>query len=135
MTAGTRSVMRIERLNFLLGGMLSLAALIFGTRPQFLGVVAGVLLTCTNFWFLRRMVFRWTEDVAAGRPTNRMALLAPKMLGMFAAVAFVVLFLPVSVVGFTIGYSVFVASVAVEAVYLMINPPAEPPDPENPTDG
>lgn len=135
MTSGTASVMRIERLNLLLGGLLSLAALIFGTKPQFLGVVTGVVLTCTNFWFLRRMVFRWTADVAAGRPTNRMVLLAPKMLGMFVAVAFVVLFLPVSVVGFTIGYSVFVASIAVEAVYLMIYPPAEPPDPENPTDG
>lgn len=135
MTSGTASVMRIERLNLVLGGLLSLAALVFGTKPQFLGVVTGVILTCTNFWFLRRMVFRWTSDVAAGRPTNRMVLLAPKMLGMFVAVAFVVLFLPVSVVGFTIGYSVFVASIAVEAVYLMIYPPAEPPDPENPTDG
>jgi len=133
MTTGTASVMRIERLNFVLGGLLSLAALLFGTKAQFLGVVTGVVLTCTNFWFLRRMVFRWTADVAAGRPTNRMVLLAPKMLGMFLAVTVVILFLPISVVGFTIGYSVFVASIAVEAVYLMIYPPADPP--ENPTDG
>jgi hypothetical protein len=130
-TNSTASVMRIERLNMLLGGVLSLVALFVGTRAQFLGVLVGVILTCVNFMMLRRLVFRWTADVAAGRPTNRAMLLAPKMTGMFAAVAFIVLFLPISVVGFTIGYSVFVASILIEGLYITI----KPPPPEDPTDG
>jgi hypothetical protein len=129
-TSGTRSVLRIERLNMLFGGVLALVASFVGTREQFLGVLTGVILTCVNFMMLRRLVFRWTDDVAAGRPTNRMALLAPKMAGMFAAVAFIVLFLPISVVGFTIGYSVFIASILVEGIYLVIKPPP-PEDPSN----
>jgi hypothetical protein len=132
--AGTASVIRIERLNIGIGAALCLAPLVFGTKPQFLGMVVGVTLTCMNFIMLRRLVFRWTADVAAGRPTNRMTLLAPKMLGMFAAVAIVVLYMPISVVTFTIGYSVFVASILIEAIYLAIKP--QPPEaPEDPTDG
>jgi hypothetical protein len=129
-TSGTRSVMRIERLNMLFGAVLGLVAYFVGTREQFLGVVTGVVLTCVNFMLLRRLVFRWTADVAAGRPTNRAALLAPKMFGMFAAVAFIVLFLPISVVGFTIGYSVFIVSILVEGLSLVIKPPP-PEDPSN----
>ena len=71
MTTATKSVMRIERLNMLLGSVLSLVTLVIGTRAQFLGVLTGVILTCVNFMMLRRLVFRWTDDVAAGRPTNR----------------------------------------------------------------
>jgi len=49
---------------------------------------------------------------------------------MFAAVAFIVLFLPISVVGFTIGYSVFIVSILVEGISLVIKPPP-PEDPSN----
>jgi hypothetical protein len=129
MSSGTRSVMRIERINLAIGTALSIGALVLGNREQFLGVVTGVALTCINFMMLRRLVFRWTTDVAAGRPTNRVALVAPKMLGLMAAVVFAITFLPISIVGFTIGYSVFVGSIILDSIYLAIWPtPADPSD-------
>jgi hypothetical protein len=40
------------------------------------------------------------------------------------------MFLPISAVAFTIGYSVFVASIMIETIYSQLAPP--PPDPAAP---
>ena len=116
MSAGD-SMVRIERLNYLLGAAAVLIAVFVGTRAQMLGVAVGVALTCANFTVLRRLVFRWTADTAAGKASNRVALIMPKMAALMAAVVLALTLLPISAIAFTIGYSVFIASIVVESIY------------------
>jgi len=122
------SMLRIERMNYMLGAVATLVAVFIGDRSEILGVAIGVALTCLNFTFLRRLVFRWTADTAAGRTSNRVVLILPKMVGLLAAVVLVLTLLPVSTIAFTIGYSVFIASIAVETVLSLLRGPASPAD-------
>ena len=66
-------------------------------------------------------------------------LMLPKMLGLMGAVALAIVFLPINVVAFAIGYSVFLASIAVEAVYSVVRTPdddaAGVPGSGSPTNG
>jgi hypothetical protein len=126
------SVRRIERLNYVLGGLtIVIAALTVSSRPA-LGVALGVILTCLNFAALRWLVFRWTAAVKAGdeRGSNRIYLILPKMIGMMGAVALIVIFLPIDAVGFLIGYSIFLPSIVIGAVLDTVAPgPADEPGP------
>jgi ATP synthase I chain len=136
---GTLSILRIERLNYLFGGVLVILAALFATQDQALGVAVGVALTCLNFFFLRKLVFKWTAAVKAGdeRGSARIYLILPKMIGLMAAVVLIMLFLPIHPVGFVIGYSIFIASIVVGAVLdLLMTPSPEPGAPTgapNPT--
>jgi|GEM_PF-1338913 len=137
-----QAILRIERLNYLFGGIAVIVAALTATRSQALGVAVGVALTCLNFFILRKIVFRWTAAVKANdeKGGNRIYLILPKMVGMMGAVVLVVMFLPINAVGFVIGYSIFIASIVVGTVYdLMLSPsvdaevaPATPSD-DNPT--
>lgn len=128
MTTNPDSMVRIERLNYFLGAALSLGSLAIGTRPQVLGIAIGVLLTCLNFTVLRRLVFRWTADTAAGRSSNRVVLILPKMIALMTAVVLALMFLPISAVAFTIGYSVFIVSITIETLYSSLAPRPAPAD-------
>ncbi|MDQ3366929.1 MAG: ATP synthase subunit I [Myxococcota bacterium] len=114
------SILRIERLNYGIGAVLTLAALLTQSRPIALGVVVGVALTCLNFFVLRRLIVKWTSDAARGKTGNAPLLMLPKMAGLMAAVALAVLFLPLDVIAFTVGYSIFIVSIIVEAIYSSI---------------
>ncbi|HET9626814.1 MAG TPA: ATP synthase subunit I [Kofleriaceae bacterium] len=127
MAAGP-SILRMERWNYGLGAVsIALAAI---TQPQAisLGFTVGVLLTCLNFFFLRKLVVKWTADAAAGKPGKAPILILPKMVGMMGAVAVVVLFLPINVIAFIVGYSIFMVSIVAETIYsaLRPQPDAEP---------
>lgn len=136
---GTASILRIERLNYLFGGVLVILAALFASQDQALGVAVGVALTCLNFFFLRKLIFKWTAAVKAGdeRGGARIYLILPKMIGLMAAVVLVMLFLPIHPVGFVIGYSIFIASIVVGGVLdLLMTPSPEPGPPAgdpNPT--
>ena len=126
------SIRRIERLNYILGGItIVVAALTVSSRPA-LGVALGVVLTSLNFAALRWLVFRWTAAVKAGdeRGSNRIYLILPKMIAMMGAVALVVIFLPIDAIGFIVGYSIFLPSIVIGAVMDTVAPsPAEEPGP------
>lgn len=110
-------IRRVERLNYLIGGALVIGAALTQPREIALGIAVGVALTCVNFFFLRRLVYRWTRAAAAGEPTSGSAgLMIPKMIALMGAVVLSLTFLPISPAAFAIGYSVFVASIFVEAV-------------------
>ena len=131
----SHGIRRIERLNYVLGGVtIIIAALTVSSRPA-LGVALGVLLTCANFAALRWLVFKWTASVKAGddRGGNRIYLILPKMVGMMGAVTLAVLFLPIDAVGFLIGYSVFLPSIVIGAVLDTVAP--GPADEASPTTG
>ena len=95
------SMIRIERLNYVLGGVLVILAAL--TQPQTiaLGVTVGVALTCANFYVLRRLVSKWTSDAAQGKTGNAPLLMMPKMVGLMGAVAVAILVLPIDPIAFT----------------------------------
>jgi hypothetical protein len=117
MAASLNTVRLVERLNYAIGGVLVIAAALFATQKQALGIVIGVLLTCLNFAVLRGLVYKWTQAVKEGEPSSGKAfLIMPKMIGMMAAVVVIILFLPVDAVAFLIGYSIFFPSIVVAGV-------------------
>lgn len=127
------SIRRIERLNYAIGAVVIAAAALTQPRDIALGVAVGALLTCINFFVLRKLVTKWTRDAAHGRGGNASLLMLPKMLGLMGAVAVAIVFLPIDVVAFTIGYSIFLVSIAIEATYSTLRvPDDEPATPAHP---
>lgn len=128
----TPSLLRIERLNYALGGILVIAAAVTQPRPIALGVAVGVALTCLNFFVLRKLVFKWTSDAQKGKPGNAPLLMLPKMIGLMGAVAVAILVLPIDPIAFTIGYSLFIVSIVIDTTYSALRPhKAEPTSTEH----
>ena len=116
------SLIRVERLNYVLGGILCIVAALTRSRAEALGVAVGVALTCLNFALLRRIIGRGIAAAASGESSNRMLLVMPKMMALMAAVVIALKFLPISAPAFAIGYSIFVVSVTIETVYSLLMP-------------
>ena len=127
------SIRRIQRLNYGIGAVLIATAALTQPRSIALGVTVGVILTCLNFFVLRKLVVKWTSDAAAGRTSNASFLMLPKMIGLMGAVAVAVLLLPIDVIAFTIGYSIFLISTIVETTYSALRT-SEGPAPGAPRD-
>jgi hypothetical protein len=125
------SILRIERLNYGISAVAILIALVTQPRPVILGVAIGAGLTCLNFYVLRRLTVKWTAEAAHGRGGNASLLMLPKMVGLMAAVAAAVLFLPIDVIAFAVGYSIFIVSIIVETTYSALRPAAADPASEN----
>jgi hypothetical protein len=123
---------RIQRLNMGIGGALIIVAALLRPRSEALGVAVGVALTCLNFFLLTRIITKWTADVAAGRPSPTSLLMVPKMTGLMVLVVLALWLLPISAPAFAVGFSVFVVSIIVEAVYSTVAAPATA-DAANPT--
>jgi len=116
---------RIERLNYLFGGLLCIAVVFLATRrDQALGAAVGVALTCLNFALLRRLVFKWTSSVKEGdeRGGTRIYLILPKMVGLMGAVVLALWLLPIDAVFFVVGYSVFILSIVVAGAMAGLGP-------------
>jgi putative flippase GtrA len=120
------SLVRIERLNYAVGGVLVILAAVTQPRSIALGVAVGVALTCINFMMVRRLVFRATRDAADGHTSNRMLLVLPKMMLVMAAVVLSLALLPINAAAFAVGYSIFIASIVIEGVYAATRPPTDP---------
>ena len=118
------SIHRIERLNYVISAGVILIALITQSRPVTLGLAVGAGLTCLNFYVLRRLIVKWTTEAAKGRGGNSGMLMLPKMVGLMGAVAAAVLLLPLDVIAFAIGYSIFIVSIIVETTYTALRPSA-----------
>jgi ATP synthase I chain len=129
------SIHRIERLNYILGGVMTIGGALTQPRPIALGVAVGVALTCVNFFVLRKLVVKWTTDAAQGKTGNAPYLMLPKMVGLMGAVALSILLLPIDPVAFVIGYSTFLVSITIETLHsaLRHEAPVDPHEtPENP---
>lgn len=127
------SIRRIERLNYAIGAIVIAVAALTQPRDIALGLAVGTLLTCANFFVLRKLVFKWTRQAASGRGGNAGLLMLPKMVGLMGAVALAILVLPINVIAFTIGYSIFFVSIIIEAIYSALRTPDdEPATPTNP---
>lgn len=124
----TPSILRIERINYALAGVLIILAALTQPQPVALGFAVGAALTCLNFFVLRKLVTKWTSDAAQGKSSNAALLMLPKMVGLMGAVAVAVLILPIDVIAFTIGYSLFIVSIIIDTTYAALRPsPAHSP--------
>lgn len=128
------SILRIERLNYGIGAVVVAAAALTQPRDIALGIAVGVLLTCINFFVLRKLVVKWTREAASGKGGNASLLVLPKMIGLMGAVALSLLFLPINAVAFTIGYSIFIISIIVEATYSALRTPEDEPSTSEPNE-
>lgn len=129
---GSPSIHRIERINYVLAAIVVIGGLFTRDKGIVLGLIAGSALTCLNFYVLRRLVVKWTADAAAGKGGGTASMLMmPKMIGLMLAVAAAVLLLPLDVIAFTIGYSIFVLSIVIETASTALRAPAQDPDSEH----
>ena len=122
------SIHRIERLNYALAIVVTIIGLLTQSRSIVLGLVVGSGLTCLNFFVLRKLVVKWTTAAQTGKGGGTASMLMlPKMVFLMGAVTLSVLLLPINVIAFTIGYSIFIVSIVVEASYSALRSP----DPES----
>lgn len=129
---GSPSIHRIERINYVLAAIVVIGGMFTRDKGIVLGLIAGSALTCLNFYVLRRLVVKWTADAAAGKGGGTASMLMmPKMIGLMLAVAAAVLLLPLDVIAFTIGYSIFVLSIVIETASTALRAPAQDPDSEH----
>jgi hypothetical protein len=111
------SILRIERINYALAVVTVVIGLVTQSQEVVLGLMVGSALTCLNFFVLRKLVAKWTAEAASGKGGNASLLMLPKMIFLMGAVAVSVLVLPLDVIAFTIGYSIFIVSIVIEAAY------------------
>ncbi len=124
---GSPSIHRIERINYILAGIVVAVGLLTQSQPIVLGLMVGAGLTCLNFYVLRRLVVKWTADAASGKGGGAASMLMmPKMIGLMGAVAFAVLLLPIDVIAFTIGYSIFILSIVIETASTALRSTQDP---------
>ena len=130
------SMRRIERINYAIGAIVIAGAALTQPRHIALGLCVGILLTCANFFVLRKLVTKWTREAQTGNDRGNTALLMlPKMIGLMGAVAVAILVLPIDVVAFTIGYSIFLISIIVDTTYSALRPqPGQASPPNQPTE-
>ncbi len=113
-----RALVRIERLNYIIGLVLVLACVGLTNQKFALGVLTGAALTCINFSLVRLLVEKLLA--ASSEKQGRAAILfIPKMSGLILAAALAVFFLPISPIGLGIGFSVFIVSMMVESIRFM----------------
>ena len=111
---GRPKIHNIERLNYVIVGLATIVCALTQSQRFALGFAVGGGLTCLNFFVLRKLIGKWIADAAAGRGSNASYLMLPKMAGLMGAVAVAILVLPLDPIGFVIGYSIFLVSIAVE---------------------
>lgn len=119
-----KSLSRIERMNYILGGVLVAAVGVLGTRDQLFGALIGVVLCAVNFTLVVRIVEKMTA-AASGQSKASGLLLAPKMLLLMGAAALALFLLPISAVMLAAGFSVFLVSIGVETVRYVLRSPAD----------
>ena len=111
------SLHRIERLNWILGGVLVAVCGALGTMEHVLGSLVGVVLGAVNFSLVARIVEKMAL-AAQGKLDAKAGsmFLMPKMAILMGLVFAALYFLPVSVPALAVGFSVFMLSIVVETV-------------------
>jgi hypothetical protein len=112
---GPKELARIERLNALLAGVLSVGAAILFSSPVAIGVAVGGALAVVNFYGVRRLVAASLRRDGMKRAALQLLLIG-KMGLLFVMVFLAIRFLPLNAVGLAIGMSVFLISIAVESI-------------------
>ena len=119
------SLRRIERTNYILGGVMIAVAAWVLPRDQALGLLVGVVIGSVNFSLIRRIVESWISKTAEGKSSTSGYFLIPKMGALIAAVFLAMRFLPISPIFMAIGFSIFLLSIAIEMTRVITSPPGD----------
>lgn len=113
----------VERWNLILGIALTLvSALIFPRVRVVLGVAVGAAVACVNFAILRRLV----EKIVAARSKGLLiGIVMAKMAALLVGVWLILKYLPVNVIAFTVGLSIFLVSFVIATVKVSVAQAAE----------
>ncbi len=121
----TSGLKRIERTNYVLGGIATVVCAVTLDRSQTLGILVGSLLGSVNFTLIRRIVEQWmtgAENEGSHSSHKSAYFMIPKMTGLVLAVFLCLRFLPISGAFFAIGFSVFLVSIMLETVHTLFRP-------------
>lgn len=116
------SLSRIERLNYVLGGLAAAVAAIVLPGDQSLGLLVGAVIGSVNFSLIRRIVERWLSGAAQDAGGKSGLFMIPKMGALLAAVFLALRFLPISPVYLALGFSIFLPSIVIESVRSLSGP-------------
>ena len=112
----------VERWNLILGIALTLAALLTFRTRIVLGVAVGSAVACLNFAILRRLV----EKIVVARSKGLLVgIVLAKMVALLVSVWLILKFLPVNVIAFTVGLSIFLVSFVIATVKVSVAQAAE----------
>lgn len=108
----------VERWNLILGIGLTLAtAVIFPRARVVLGVATGAAVACLNFAILRRLV----EKIIVARSKGLLVgIVLAKMVALLVGVWLILKYLPVNVIAFTVGLSIFLVSFVIATVKVSV---------------
>ena len=103
---------RIERVNLILAGLVTvLAGALWGARGA-VAAGAGAALACADFWLLVRIGGRLVATAREGNPSRGLsALLLAKTMVLFGLVFVAIAVLHLAAIPFALGFSVFVVSI------------------------
>ncbi len=112
-----KSLKRIGRLNYLLGGVAVAASAFFLPQAQIFGLLLGVVLGSINFTMISRIVQKWlgkANEHEGDKSAVSGFFLIPKMMLLMGSVFAALYFLPISPAALAIGFSIFLISIAIE---------------------
>lgn len=115
---------RIERINYLLTGVLGAVGMVFLSTPYALGLVVGALISALHFSGLRWIVDNLRRLPAKQRKGFGM-LLIPHLLVTMGAVIGALLWLPLSAGAMLVGFSIFLISIVAGTIQDSISPDEE----------
>jgi ATP synthase I subunit len=122
MTMETKLLRTVERWNLILGIALTILSLLTFRTRIVLGIATGAAVACVNFAILRRLV----EKIVAARSKGLLiAIVLVKMVALLVTVWLVLKFLPVNVIAFTVGLSIFLVSFVIATVKVSVAQAAE----------
>lgn len=113
------SIQRVERLNYILGGLLVAGTAVLGSQEQMFGALVGALVSSLNFSLIARIVRRMGS--AQAQSSGAALMLVPKMLGVMGAVTLAIIYLPLSAVMLAVGFSIFLVSIGIETVRFAVS--------------
>ena len=103
---------RIERVNLILGALITcLAGALWGLRGA-VSAGAGAAIGCADFWLLVRIGSRLVASARSGSPSRGLSvLLLGKMMALIGLVFLAIVVVHLDPVPFALGFSVFVVSI------------------------
>ena len=109
-----RQLEAIERWNLVFSALLVIGALALFDMRVVLGVTVGAIISCANFYGVRKLLER---SLRGGRGSRAIrVLLGGKLLALMVVLFLAIQYLPLSPVGLAVGLSVFLLSIGAETV-------------------
>jgi hypothetical protein len=122
MTMEAKLLRLVERWNLILGISLTILALLTLRTRIVLGVATGSAVACVNFAILRRLV----EKIVVARSKGLLVgIVLAKMAALLLTVWLILKYLPVNVIAFTAGLSIFLVSFVIATVKVSVEQAAE----------